>query len=375
MNLRGILTVSIVGSSLIAFAQSTPRAVLLRLEPTQTIIAGVLEGKTWIDPDKLSSNSQAFIKTGLNTMLLGMNGVLGKATSSGFEAVENDPCDWVRNTSISTALKVPKFPAYAISANWNPVPRVIQRLPLENAAYQKIMAAELKARKINAPVVMSQILKTDLDGDKIDEVILVAQRPKVTFDDQRRLESKYEQAVGDYSLVLVRKVVAGSVKTFVLGERNVTKLFDGTGEGLPTVLTQYVTAIADIDGDGRMEVFVDDYTHEGEGVTIFGLEWQGVQDDARVGLRCVGELAGLRLTAPEDLTDFRWTPGRQKTFHVEGRKDEPGDNGPPYPGFQTAKMKFRNSYPLTVSFQPIVAGRSILKVGKASSFCRKISVS
>ena len=272
MNLRGILTVSIVGSSLIASAQNTPRAVLLRLEPTQTIIAGVLEGKTWIDPDKLSLNSQAFIRAGLNTVLLGTNGVLGKATSSGFEA-QNAPCDWVRNTNISTNVKIPTFPAYALSATWNPVPRAIQSLPLENAAYQKIMAAELKARKINAPVVMSQILKTDLDGDKVDEIILVAQRPKVTFDDQRRLKSKYEQAVHDYSLVLVRKVVAGSVKTFVLGERNVTKLFDGKGEGLPTVLTQYVTAIADIDGDGRMEVFVDDYVHEGEGVTIFG--WNG----------------------------------------------------------------------------------------------------
>ena len=273
MNLRGILTVSIVGLSLIAFAQSTPRAVLLRLEPTQTIVAGVLEGKTWIDPDKLSPNSQAFIKAGLNTVLLGMNGVLGKATSSRFEAIENDPCDWVRFTEISTPVKIPTFPAYAISAYWNPVPRAIQSLALENAAYQTIMAAELKARKINAPVVMSQILKTDLDGDKTDEVILVAQRPKVTFDDQRRLASKYEQAIGDYSLVLVRKVLAGSVKTFVLGEHKVTKLFNGTSEGLPTVLTQYVTAIADIDGDGRMEVFVDDYVHEGEGVTIFG--WNG----------------------------------------------------------------------------------------------------
>jgi hypothetical protein len=272
MNLRGILTVSIVGSSLIASAQNTPRAVLLRLEPTQTIIAGVLEGKTWIDPDKLSPNSQTFIRAGLNTVLLGTNSVLGKATSSGFEA-QDAPCDWVRNTNISTNVKIPTFPAYALSATWNPVPRAIQSLPLENAAYQKIMAAELKARKINAPVVMSQILKTDLDGDKVDEIILVAQRPKVTFDDQRRLESKYQQAVGDFSLVLVRKVVVGGVKTFVLGERNVTKLFDGTNEGLPTVLTQYVTAIADIDGDGRMEVFVDDYVHEGEGVTIFG--WNG----------------------------------------------------------------------------------------------------
>jgi hypothetical protein len=268
-----ILIASFVFVCLIAFAQTTPRAVLLRLEPTQTIIAGVLEGKTWVDPNKLSTTSQAFIKAGLNTVLLGTNGVLGQATSSGFEAVENDPCDWVRFTDISSALKVPKFPAYALSATWNPVPRAIQSLPLENAAYQKIMATELKARKINAPVVMGQILKTDLDGDKMDEVILVAQRPKITFDDQRRLEPKYEQAVGDYSLVLVRKVVAGSVKTFVLGERNVTKLFDGTGEGLPMVLTQFVTAIADIDGDGRMEIFVDDAVHEGEGVTIFG--WNG----------------------------------------------------------------------------------------------------
>ena len=273
MRSRHILVASMVlGSSLIAFAQTAPKAVLLRLEPTQTIVAGVLEGKTWTDPDKLGATSQAFIKAGLNTVLLGTNGALGKATSSGFEA-QDAPCDWVRNTTISTVLKVPKFPAYAISAKWNPVPRAVQNLPPENAAYQKIMAAELKARKINAPVAMSQILKTDLDGDKIDEVILVAQRPKVTFDDQRRLEPKYEQAVGDYSLVLVRKVMAGGVKTFVLGERKVTKLFHGTGEGLPTVLTQYVTAIADIDGDGRMEVFVDDYVHEGEGMSIFG--WNG----------------------------------------------------------------------------------------------------
>jgi hypothetical protein len=275
MKSRCILVVSIVfGSSLIAFAQTAPRAVLLRLEPSQTIIAGALEGKTWIAPDKLSANSQAFIKAGLKTVLFGTNGVLGTAITGGqFEVPENDPCDWVRYTEISTPIKVPMFAVYALSATWNPVPRPIQSLPLENAAYQKIMAAELKARKINAPVVMSQILKTDLDGDKTDEVILVAQRPKVTFDDQRRLESKYEQAVGDYSLVLVRKVVAGNVKSFVLGERNVTTLFDGTSEGLPTVLTQYVTAIADIDGDGRMEVFVDDYVHEGEGVTILG--WNG----------------------------------------------------------------------------------------------------
>jgi hypothetical protein len=273
----------ILGSSLVALATApdpATNAVLVRLDNPETTatVVGVLENKLWMGADKISPTSKQLIQAGMQAVVLGMNGVLGKATvGSRFEA-DGAPCDWVRSTDINTAVKIPTFPAYAISAKWNPVPRAIQNLPLENTAYQKIMAAELKARKINAPVVMSQILKTDLDGDKVDEIILVAQRPKATFSNERRLEPKYETGVGDYSLVLVRKVVAGKVKTFVLGERIISKPFDqkalenGVGPQM-TVLTQYVTAIADIDGDGRMEVFVDDDTHEGEGVTILG--WNG----------------------------------------------------------------------------------------------------
>jgi hypothetical protein len=176
----------------------------------------------------------------------------------------------VRTTDISTPVKVPMFPAYAISAPWKPVPRAVQALPTSSAPYLKIMATELRKRGINAPVLMSQVLKTDLDNDRVDEVILVAQRPALVLDGMRRVQSKYERAVGDYSLVLVRKVIGGKVTTLVLGERKVTKLFDGTTDGQPTVLTQWISAIADIDGDGKMEIFVDDYVHEGTAVTIFG---------------------------------------------------------------------------------------------------------
>jgi hypothetical protein len=273
----------LLGSSLIALATApdpATNAVLVRLDnpDTTATVVGVLENKLWMGADKISPTSKQLIQAGMQAVVLGMNGVVGKASIGGRFEADGAPCDWVRSTNITPTVKSPIFPAYAISAKWNPVPRAIQNIPLENAAYTKLMAAELQARKINAPVVMSQILKTDLDGDKIDEIILVAQRPKATFSTERRLEPKYETGVNDYSLVLVRKVVAGTVKTFVLGERVIRKPFDqkalenGTGPQM-TVLTQYVTAIADIDGDGRMEVFVDDYTHEGEGVTILG--WNG----------------------------------------------------------------------------------------------------
>jgi hypothetical protein len=273
-----------LGSSLIALATAPDpamNAVLVRLdrEKIGATIIGVLENETWIDPTKISPTSKTLIRAGgMPAVILNSDGVLGKATIGGRFEADGAPCDWVRSTNISTTVKSPTFPTYALSAKWNPVPRAIQSLPLENAVYHKVMAAELKARKINASVVMSQILKADLDGDKVDEIILVAQRPKATFNEVGWLEPKYETGVGDYSLVLVRKVIAGKLQTFTLAERVIRKAFDqkalenGTGPQM-TVLTQYVTAVADIDGDGRMEIFVDDIVHEGEGVTILG--WNG----------------------------------------------------------------------------------------------------
>jgi hypothetical protein len=279
-----ILIASFVfGSSLIALATApdpATNAVLVRLDRQETAVTviGVLENERWMSADEISPTSKTLIRAGMQAVVLGTNGVVGQASIGGRFEANGAPCDWVRSTDIKTSVQSLIFPAYAISAKWNPVPRAIQNIAPENLTYQKIMAAELKARKINAPVVMSQILKTDLDGDKIDEIILVAQRPRVSFSPERRLETQYETAEHDYSLVLVRKVVAGKAKTFTLAERIVRKpsyqksLENGVGP-LQTVLTQYVTAIADIDGDGRMEVFVDDFVHEGEGVTVLG--WNG----------------------------------------------------------------------------------------------------
>jgi hypothetical protein len=272
----------ILGSSLVLATAPDPatNAVIVRLDHQETAVTiiGALENQVWMDPDKVSPTTKTLIRAGMQAVVLGQNGTLGKATIGGRFEADGAPCDWVRSTNIATSVQSLIFPAYAIAAKWNPTPRVIQTIAPENTTYQKIMAAELKARKINAPVLMSAIFKTDLDNDKSDEIILVAQRPRASFSTERRLEPRYEMGVNDYSLVLVRKVVAGKVQTFTLAERVIRKPFDqkalenGTGPQM-SVLTQYVTAIADIDGDGRMEVFVDDYTHEGEGVTILG--WNG----------------------------------------------------------------------------------------------------
>lgn len=266
-----VLIAFLLFSSLMALAQSAPKAVLFRIDREDTVIVGALEGNTWAAADKLSASSQKAIEGGLQSALLSNTGFIGKAMAGGKISI-NGACDWVRNTSISTPVKIPYLPVYAISAPWNPVPRAITTVPNNNATYQKIMLEELKSRKINKPLNMSQILQVDLDNDKNNEVLMVAQNPRLKFDSQNGLSGAFGQEIGEYSLVLVRKVVAGKVQTFSLGERIITKVFDGTS-GQPIVLTQFISAVADINGDGSMEIFVDDLVHEGYGLNIY--TWNG----------------------------------------------------------------------------------------------------
>ncbi len=269
--MKKILIGILFGSSLIALAQGAPKAVLLRLDLEETSIVGALEGNKWAKGEDLSASSQAYIKNGLKTVLLSNTGTIGKAMAGG-KIETGSICDWVRTTGISTPVKLPYLPTYAIEAAWNPVPRAITTLSNTNATYQKVVADELKQRQISKPVILSQVIQTDLDGDKLNEILLVAQNPRLGFDAQNRLNGSYGQEKGEYSLVQVRKVVAGKVQTFTLSQRIVTKVFDGTS-GQPQVLTQFISAIADINGDGKMEVFVDDLVHEGYGVTIY--TWNG----------------------------------------------------------------------------------------------------
>jgi hypothetical protein len=233
----------------------------------ETSIVGAFEGNKWASGEKLSASSQMAINNGLPSVLLNNTGVIGKAMAGG-KIFSGSFCNWVRVTNISTSVKLPYLPTYALSAVWNPVPRAITTLAMSNATYQKVMSDELKRLKIDKPVMIAQVIQTDLDGDKSNEVLIVAQNPRLSFDAQNRLNGSYGQEKGEYSLVLVRKVVAGKIKTFTVSQR----IFDGTA-GQPQVLTQYISAIADINGDGKMEIFVDDLVHEGYGVTIY--TWNG----------------------------------------------------------------------------------------------------
>ncbi len=109
-----------------------------------------------------------------------------------------------------------------------------------------MVASFLKGAGINKPEVkILQLLRVDLDGDGVEEVLISAN----SSDQQSMIMTK-----GDFSVVLLRRVVGGASQTIPLVSEVETKVpkeprMDGKYHH-----TETVAAILDINGDGVMEV-------------------------------------------------------------------------------------------------------------------------
>lgn len=145
----------------------------------------------------------------------------------------------------------------AVSAPWELQPR-LEVIGSRPDAYRAATVDFLAGRGLTvADPEIVQLLRTDLQGDGTDEVIMVAEsinEPASLF-----------AAEGDYSVALLRVVVDGEVQTAVLGESVVTDLAE---DEVPFILSFRVPAVADLNGDGTMEIALMSAYYEGSGLEI-----------------------------------------------------------------------------------------------------------
>ncbi|WP_337869366.1 hypothetical protein [Meiothermus sp.] len=252
----------------LSVAQAPQGAVLLRLnEAQQAVVVGAFQGGRWIEAEKLSRLEAR------RYQVFGPAGRINQAQGAGGLQTP-EICDWNRETSLTLLeRRAIQYPAYAISARWNPQPRAVAVLS-PTPVHRQAVAAELARRKIGGAPNITQALRVDLDADGRDEVILSANKPGFSVNDGR-IEGSYASEVGDYGLLMVRKLVNDTdLRTFVLDVTHLDKPFDGT-EGMPTVITRRIGAILDLDGDGKMEIVTEVWVHEGWGSTVW--RWNGRQ--------------------------------------------------------------------------------------------------
>src|SRR5206468_10461343 len=99
--------------------------------------------------------------------------------------------------------------AVALAAPWNALPRKPQGIDPTQKVYVDAVRDFLKTKRIEQPKVkIENILRVDLDGDGEEEVLISA-----TNYFEKEQGAPMRSPAGSYSMVILRRVVAGKVET------------------------------------------------------------------------------------------------------------------------------------------------------------------
>lgn len=228
---------------------------------------GWWDGANWIQVDEVTtlpvSGGEDY-----RVVLFGSDDVVtGGAPETMCEPVFNTGVDLSDTSKLGGGWPEPV--GVAISAPWDLTPHFVALDDDEDGTYSELAKPLLAARglDVDEPVI-KQVVRFDLEGDGINEVIVVAE---FIANSESQSGQLFAQD-GDYSLVFMRRVVDNEVETWVLGESIVTALEEGE---TPFILSFVVAAIADLSGDGKMEIVLNDVYYEGIGWTV----WEYVNDD------------------------------------------------------------------------------------------------
>jgi hypothetical protein len=203
------------------------------------------------------------------------NLLLGKPTNSSeicedFFALEMDGDAEARHKKGGVAL--------GSGFRWNPQPRAVTPIALNNAAYKKIMNDFLRTKRITTPVAkLDQAFRVDLDGDGREEVVLTATRVIRNFEPGRERKRVYDA----YSVVLIRKIVNGRTRNIVVeGE------FSPKSDVFYDGYTYEVSSVADLNGDGKMEILMHGEYYEGSNTAVLELNGGKVSNIEGLGAGC-----------------------------------------------------------------------------------------
>ena len=192
----------------------------------------------------------------------GLTQALGEAKAGKPTRPEGLPCEETLAVSLSPK---PENGVIAIAAAWNALPRKPKVIDPTQKAYVDVVRDFLETKEIKQPKVkIDSILRVDLDGDGEEEVLISAAN---YFGKADRVPMR--SPAGSYSMVLLRRVVAGKVETQLVAGEFHPKAYVSKEGSFDAPSIYKVIATLDLDGDGKLEVVVGSNYYEGEEITIY----------------------------------------------------------------------------------------------------------
>ncbi len=160
----------------------------------------------------------------------------------------------------------PKRGGFALGSSWNALPRAPQLMSPTRPVYINDVAAVLKARGLAHPKVnITQVWRVDLDGDGEPEILISASRLQGRPMSPNHVSSSV--SAGDYSIVLLRQVVRGKLRTSVLEGEVHPKGIEFSAPNISTL-----AGVLDVNGDGKMEILVRSRYYEGNSTQVYEMQ-------------------------------------------------------------------------------------------------------
>ena len=240
-------------------------------KPTGYLLGGSAGGQ-WLKPEAAAG----LIPGGESYRLYTLTGEAGNSVGGKPAKGEEGPC------SDTLYVTLTPFPAgrgslVAVAAPWNAMPRAIKIAATEPQVYKEAAAEILKSKGIANPKVnLTQVIRVDLDGDGVEEVLISATN-------YERLKPggglSPNARAGDYSLVFLRKEVQGKVVTsLITGEfYPVAKVFNAPSE-------HRIMGVLDLNGDGILEIVLSGRYYEGDWVDAYRVD--GVKTTKLLTMGC-----------------------------------------------------------------------------------------
>ncbi len=231
------------------------------LHPIVEVQSGYLlgastEGK-WLKADETAKS----IADETTYHVYGLTEALGAAKAAKPEPTDG-PCEETLAVSLSPK---PEKGVIAIAALWNALPRKPRVADPTQKVYLDAVRDFLKTKGIEQPKAkIESILRIDLDGDGEEEVLISA-----TNYFTKNGSVPMRSLAGSYSMVLLRRVVSGKVKTELIEGEFYKKPYSGDDGSFDAPNAYKVIATLDLNGDDRMEVIVAASYYEGEKITIY----------------------------------------------------------------------------------------------------------
>ena len=230
-------------------------------EPLITTIFGALgywDGSSWVGIADLGGMPVTGGEE-YQAVLFGITAILsGGPPTALCEPLDNP------GVELSNEAILGEFPGpigVALSAGWDLTPHLVEVGDTNDPTYQGIASSLLASRGLDvASPSLKQLISFDLEGDGVNEVLVVAEDTG---------DNVIVDEVGEYSIAFMSKVVQGEAQTAILGDSVIT------AEPIPYVGAFTAAAVAELSGDAKMEIVLNAAFFEGFSTDI----WEYVNDD------------------------------------------------------------------------------------------------